>query len=42
MLEAMAPWAGHRYRVVRLLGAAGVRGRPRRGPRMSFVDYRAI
>ncbi|RZS63624.1 3-methyladenine DNA glycosylase/8-oxoguanine DNA glycosylase [Agromyces ramosus] len=42
MLVAMAPWAGHRYRVVRLLGAAGVRGRPRRGPRMSFVDHRAI
>ena len=42
MLEAMTPWAGHRYRVVRLLGAAGVRGRPRRGPRMSFVDHRAI
>ncbi|MFF2272582.1 DNA-3-methyladenine glycosylase family protein [Agromyces sp. NPDC058136] len=42
MLEALAPWAGHRYRVVRLLGAAGVRGRPRRGPRMPFVDYRAI
>ena len=41
MLEAMTPWAGHRYRVVRLLGAAGVRGRPRRGPRMTFVDHRA-
>ena len=42
MLETLAPWAGHRYRVVRLLGAAGVRGRPRRGARMSFVDHRAI
>ena len=42
MLETLAPWAGHRYRVVRLLGAAGVRGRPRRGPRMPFVDHRAI
>jgi 3-methyladenine DNA glycosylase/8-oxoguanine DNA glycosylase len=42
MLDAMTPWAGHRYRVVRLLGAAGVRGRPRRGPRMPFVDHRAI
>ncbi|MFF2495653.1 DNA-3-methyladenine glycosylase family protein [Agromyces sp. NPDC058064] len=42
MLEALAPWAGHRYRVVRLLGAAGVRGRPRRGPRMPFVDHRGI
>lgn len=42
MLAAMAPWAGHRQRVVRLLGAAGVAGRPRRGPRMPFVDYRAM
>ncbi|QAY74843.1 DNA-3-methyladenine glycosylase 2 family protein [Agromyces protaetiae] len=41
MLEALAPWAGHRYRVIRLLGAAGLRGRPRRGPRMEFVDHRA-
>lgn len=42
MVEAMRPWAGHRHRVVRLLGASGVRGRPRRGPRMPFVDHRAI
>ncbi|RXZ49353.1 DNA-3-methyladenine glycosylase 2 family protein [Agromyces fucosus] len=42
MLETLEPWRGHRYRVVRLLGAAGVRGRPRRGPRMAFVDHRAI
>jgi 3-methyladenine DNA glycosylase/8-oxoguanine DNA glycosylase len=42
MLETLEPWAGHRYRVVRLLEAAGVRGRPRRGPRMAFVDHRAI
>ncbi|KRC61601.1 hypothetical protein ASE14_12215 [Agromyces sp. Root81] len=42
MLETLEPWRGHRYRVVRLLGAAGVPGRPRRGPRMSFVDHRAI
>ncbi|WP_307041131.1 DNA-3-methyladenine glycosylase family protein [Agromyces ramosus] len=42
MLETLAPWAGHRYRVVRLLEAAGAKGRPRRGPRMSFVDHRAI
>ncbi|WP_394553856.1 DNA-3-methyladenine glycosylase family protein [Agromyces sp. MMS24-JH15] len=39
MLVALEPWAGHRYRVIRLLGAAGVRGRPRRGPRMPFVDH---
>ncbi|AWB94285.1 3-methyladenine DNA glycosylase [Agromyces badenianii] len=42
MLETLEPWRGHRHRVVRLLGAAGVRGRPRRGPRMTFVDHRAI
>jgi endonuclease III len=42
MVEAMVPWTGHRYRVVRLLEATGVRGRPRRGPRMPFVDHRAI
>jgi 3-methyladenine DNA glycosylase/8-oxoguanine DNA glycosylase len=42
MLDTLEPWAGHRYRVVRLLEAAGVRGRPRRGPRMAFVDHRAI
>ena len=42
MVEAMTPWAGQRQRVVRLLGASGVRGRPRRGPRMPFVDHRAI
>ncbi|MFB6611232.1 DNA-3-methyladenine glycosylase family protein [Agromyces sp. NPDC056379] len=42
MLATLEPWRGHRYRVVRLLGAAGVPGRPRRGPRMAFVDHRAI
>ncbi len=41
MLAALAPWAGQRYRVIRLLGLAGHRGRPRRGPRMPFVDHRA-
>ncbi|WP_430646864.1 DNA-3-methyladenine glycosylase family protein [Agromyces sp. GXS1127] len=40
MLEALVPWAGQRYRVIRLMMAAGLRGRPRRGPRMSFVDNR--
>lgn len=42
MLEVLEPWRGHRHRVVRLLFAAGVPGRPRRGPRMAFVDHRAI
>ncbi|WP_127791831.1 DNA-3-methyladenine glycosylase [Agromyces sp. LHK192] len=39
MLVALEPWAGQRYRVIRLLGHAGVRGRPSRGPRMPFVDH---
>ncbi|MFE5670301.1 DNA-3-methyladenine glycosylase family protein [Agromyces sp. NPDC056523] len=41
MLEALAPWTGQRYRVIRLLMAAGLRGRPRRGARMAFVDHTA-
>lgn len=41
MLESLAPWAGQRYRVIRLLMTAGLRGRPRRGPRMAFVDHTA-
>jgi hypothetical protein len=41
MLEALAPWAGQRYRVIRLLMTAGLRGRPRRGARMAFVDHTA-
>ncbi len=32
--EYLEPWAGHRARVVALLGAAGL-SRPRRGPRMA-------
>jgi len=34
MLELLAPYAGHRARVVRLIEAAGIHG-PRRGPRMA-------
>lgn len=41
MLELLAPYAGHRYRVTRLLELSGVRP-PRRGPRMAPRDYRAI
>ncbi len=37
MLELLAPWAGHRARVVRLIERAGV-GPPRRGPRMAPRD----
>jgi 3-methyladenine DNA glycosylase/8-oxoguanine DNA glycosylase len=41
MVEAMAPWSPHRYRVVRLLEASGHTQKPRRGPRMSFENHRA-
>jgi 3-methyladenine DNA glycosylase/8-oxoguanine DNA glycosylase len=34
MLELLAPYAGHRARVIRLIEAGGVRA-PRRGPRMA-------
>ncbi len=34
MLELLAPYAGHRARVVRLIEAGGIRA-PRRGPRMA-------
>jgi 3-methyladenine DNA glycosylase/8-oxoguanine DNA glycosylase len=40
MLELLAPWAGHRQRVVRLIEAAGI-GYERHGPRMSIADHRA-
>jgi 3-methyladenine DNA glycosylase/8-oxoguanine DNA glycosylase len=40
MLELLAPWAGHRQRVVRLIEAAGI-GYERHGPRMTIVDNRA-
>nr|BFF02801.1 DNA-3-methyladenine glycosylase [Streptoalloteichus tenebrarius] len=41
MLEVLAPYAPHRQRAVRYIEASGVR-RPRRGPRLSARDYRAI
>jgi 3-methyladenine DNA glycosylase/8-oxoguanine DNA glycosylase len=40
MLELLAPWAGQRQRVIRLIGASGVR-EPRRGPRLHPEDHRA-
>lgn len=40
MLELLAPWAGHRQRVVRLIEAAGI-GYERHGPRMTIVDNTA-
>lgn len=41
MLELLAPYRPHRYRVVRLLELSGVR-KPRFGPRATIRDYRAI
>ena len=41
MLELLTPYAGQRYRVTRLIELSGT-GPPRRGPRMSVRDYRAI
>ncbi|MCX2733895.1 DNA-3-methyladenine glycosylase 2 family protein [Saccharopolyspora sp. NFXS83] len=39
MLDALAPYAGHRHRAVRYLNAAGAT-RPRFGPRLPARDYR--
>ncbi|WP_219941380.1 DNA-3-methyladenine glycosylase [Iamia sp. SCSIO 61187] len=41
LAELLEPWAGHRGRVVRLVGLTGVR-RPRRGPRYAPHDFRAM
>ncbi|GII61373.1 3-methyladenine DNA glycosylase [Sphaerisporangium krabiense] len=41
MLELLAPYRGHRYRVTRLLELGGRRP-PARGPRMPARDYRAF
>lgn len=41
MLELLAPYAGHRHRVIRLVELAGI-GPPRRGPRMPVRDYRSF
>ncbi|MFV0319688.1 MAG: DNA-3-methyladenine glycosylase family protein [Microbacterium sp.] len=39
MLQLLALWPGHRQRVIRLIGASGVR-EPRRGPRLHVEDHR--
>jgi 3-methyladenine DNA glycosylase/8-oxoguanine DNA glycosylase len=39
MLELLAPYAGHRYRVTRLIEMSGVRN-PRYGPRLTIQDHR--
>ena len=41
MLKLLAPYAGQRYRVTRLIELGG-NGPPRRGPRMSVRDYRGL
>ena len=41
MLDLLAPYAGHRYRVTRLVELSGL-GPPRRGPRLAPRDYRAF
>lgn len=40
MLELLAPWAGQRQRVIRLIGRAGAR-EARRGPRLHPEDHRS-
>jgi 3-methyladenine DNA glycosylase/8-oxoguanine DNA glycosylase len=40
MLELLAPWAGHRQRIMRLIEASGF-AKPRFGPRMTVQDHRA-
>ena len=39
MLELLAPWAGHRQRIIRLIFASGIREQ-RRGPRLAPEDHR--
>jgi 3-methyladenine DNA glycosylase/8-oxoguanine DNA glycosylase len=41
MLELLAPYAGHRARVIRLIESAGIR-EPRRGPRMAARSIAGI
>ena len=40
MLELLEPYAGHRYRVVRMIELSGV-SRPRRAPRYAPLDHRS-
>jgi len=40
-LEVLAPWQGHRYRVVRLVELSGITA-PRYGPRYAPLDFRAV
>jgi len=40
MLELLAPYAGHRHRVTRLVKLSGLGGPPRRAPKLPVRDYR--
>jgi 3-methyladenine DNA glycosylase/8-oxoguanine DNA glycosylase len=40
MLELLEPYLGHRGRVLRLIGAAGI-GAPRLGPRVKLRSFRS-
>ncbi|WP_369373078.1 DNA-3-methyladenine glycosylase [Promicromonospora sp. Populi] len=42
MLRLLAPYAPHRYRVVRLLSLDGRHRAPRRGPKLPIADYRTF
>jgi hypothetical protein len=39
MLRLLAPWQGHRQRVVRMIGLSGFR-KQTFGPRMTIQDHR--
>ncbi len=41
MAELLTPYAGHRYRAVRMVELSGVR-RPRRGPRATIREFRSL
>jgi 3-methyladenine DNA glycosylase/8-oxoguanine DNA glycosylase len=41
MLRLLQPWAGNRYRVIRLIELTGAHA-PRRGPRATIYDHRGI
>ena len=41
MLDLLAPWAGQRQRVMRLVELSGISA-PRYGPRFAYTDIRAI
>lgn len=42
LAEVLAPWSGHRFRVVRLVQLSPLTRTERRGPRMPRVDHRRI